>query len=329
MPTELALDAFVAAHAPAAEAGGHRPRRSRPSGCTRPARPGVPRARCIRMPTRTGPAELYGKGGAGVARGRCLLLRREAVSSPTAWAMALSFPLSVGATTLLMAERPTPEATFKRWTGGVASTEAERVLRRAHRLCRHAGPPGAAGARGRWRCAWCRRPARRCRRRSASVSRRHFGVDIVDGIGSTEMLHIFLSNLPRQGALRQHRTGRCRATDIELRGDDGKRGAPTASQATCTSSGPSGGDDVLGQPRQDARHLPGRLDQERRQVHPQCRWQLHLRRPQRRHAEGQRHLRQPLRGRSHAGAASGGAGGGGDRRRRCRRADQDQGLRRC
>ena len=28
---------------------------------------------------------------------------------------ALTFPLSVGATTLLMAERPTPEATFKRW----------------------------------------------------------------------------------------------------------------------------------------------------------------------------------------------------------------------
>lgn len=32
---------------------------------------------------------------------------------------ALSFPLSVGATTILMAERPTPEATFKRWRGEV------------------------------------------------------------------------------------------------------------------------------------------------------------------------------------------------------------------
>ena len=28
---------------------------------------------------------------------------------------ALTFPLSVGATTILMAERPTPEATFRRW----------------------------------------------------------------------------------------------------------------------------------------------------------------------------------------------------------------------
>lgn len=31
----------------------------------------------------------------------------------------LTFPMSVGATTLLMAERPTPDATFKRWSGGI------------------------------------------------------------------------------------------------------------------------------------------------------------------------------------------------------------------
>jgi benzoate-CoA ligase len=29
--------------------------------------------------------------------------------------------MSVGATTLLMAERPTPEAVFKRWRGGSAA----------------------------------------------------------------------------------------------------------------------------------------------------------------------------------------------------------------
>ena len=31
---------------------------------------------------------------------------------------ALTFPMSVGATTLLMGERPTPDATFRRWRGG-------------------------------------------------------------------------------------------------------------------------------------------------------------------------------------------------------------------
>src|SRR5205823_8734593 len=36
---------------------------------------------------------------------------------------ALTFPLSVGATVLLMAERPTPDAIFKRWTGGVGGVK--------------------------------------------------------------------------------------------------------------------------------------------------------------------------------------------------------------
>jgi benzoate-CoA ligase len=49
----------------------------------------------------------------------------------------------------------------------------------------------------------------------------HFGVDIVDGIGSTEMLHIFLSNKPDQ--VRYGTTGwPVPGYEIELRGDDGK-----------------------------------------------------------------------------------------------------------
>jgi benzoate-CoA ligase len=51
--------------------------------------------------------------------------------------------------------------------------------------------------------------------------KRHFGVDIVDGIGSTEMLHIFLSNLPNR--VRYGTTGwPVPGYEIELRGDDGK-----------------------------------------------------------------------------------------------------------
>lgn len=49
---------------------------------------------------------------------------------------------------------------------------------------------------------------------------RHFGVDIVDGIGSTEMLHIFLSNRP--GHVRYGTTGwPVPGYTIQLRGDDG------------------------------------------------------------------------------------------------------------
>ncbi|MDU6372963.1 MAG: benzoate-CoA ligase family protein, partial [Bradyrhizobium sp.] len=48
----------------------------------------------------------------------------------------------------------------------------------------------------------------------------HFGVDIVDGIGSTEMLHIFISNRPDD--VRYGTTGwPVPGYDIELRGDDG------------------------------------------------------------------------------------------------------------
>jgi benzoate-CoA ligase len=102
---------------------------------------------------------------------------------------ALSFPLSVGATTVLMAERPTPTAVFKRLTDyrptifcGVPTLFAAMLAatdfpaREAIKLrrCASAGEPLPAEI------------GRRFRER--------VGVDILDGIGSTEMLHIFLSN---------------------------------------------------------------------------------------------------------------------------------------
>jgi len=49
----------------------------------------------------------------------------------------------------------------------------------------------------------------------------HFGCEILDGIGSTEMLHIFLSN--RAGDVRYGTTGvPVPGYDVELRGEDGK-----------------------------------------------------------------------------------------------------------
>ena len=67
---------------------------------------------------------------------------------------ALTFPLAVGATVLLMAERPTPDAVFKRWTerkptvfygaptgyaGMLASPKLPRRDQVALRLCSSAG----------------------------------------------------------------------------------------------------------------------------------------------------------------------------------------------
>ena len=133
---------------------------------------------------------------------------------------ALTFPLAVGATALLMAERPTPEAVFKRWLGGVGGVKptifygaptgfagmlASNLLpKREHVALRLASSAGEA------------LPAEIGER-----FKRHFGVDIVDGIGSTEMLHIFISNRPDK--VRYGSTGwPVPGYDIELRGDDGR-----------------------------------------------------------------------------------------------------------
>jgi benzoate-CoA ligase len=132
---------------------------------------------------------------------------------------ALTFPLAVGATALLMAERPTPEAVFKRWRGGVAGTKPTVFF---------GAPTGFAGI-----LASNGLPAREevALRLVSSAGealpaeigerfKRHFGVDIVDGIGSTEMLHIFISNRPDK--VRYGSTGwPVPGYDIELRAEDG------------------------------------------------------------------------------------------------------------
>jgi benzoate-CoA ligase len=132
---------------------------------------------------------------------------------------ALSFPLSVGATTVLMAERPTPDAVFKRWTeqrstvffgaptGFAGMLAAPNLPARDQVALRLASSAGEA------------LPADIGHRFTA-----HFGIDIVDGIGSTEMLHIYLSNRP--GQVRYGSTGQpVPGYDIELRKENGSPAA--------------------------------------------------------------------------------------------------------
>jgi benzoate-CoA ligase len=114
---------------------------------------------------------------------------------------ALTFPMAVGASAVLMAERPTPEAVFKRliekkptifygvptlYAALLASSSFPRKEQLALRICTSAGEalPKNLGER------WTERT----------------GVEILDGIGSTEMLHIFISNRP--GEVRYGTTGK-------------------------------------------------------------------------------------------------------------------------
>jgi benzoate-CoA ligase len=129
---------------------------------------------------------------------------------------ALTFPLAVGATSVLSAERPTPAVVSRilkdkkptifygvptLYAALLASPELPTRDEIALRRCVSAGEalPEDIGKR------WTER----------------LGVEILDGIGSTEMLHIFLSNRP--GQVRYGTTGvPVPGYDIRLVDEEGK-----------------------------------------------------------------------------------------------------------
>jgi 4-hydroxybenzoate-CoA ligase len=130
---------------------------------------------------------------------------------------AMAFPMSVGGTTVLLAQRPTPEAVFETIRRhqptifyGVptlyASLLAHKDMTRGAgsarlRLCVSAGEALPAHLGERWRAA--------------------SGVDVLDGIGSTEMFQTFLSNRP--GDLRYGSTGKpVPGYDLKIVDEDGK-----------------------------------------------------------------------------------------------------------
>ena len=113
----------------------------------------------------------------------------------------LTFPMAVGATSVLMAERPTPDAVFARLRKhrptifyGVPTLYASMLA--------HPKLPG----RDELRLRCCTSAGEALPEDIGKRWSRHFGVDILDGIGSTEMLHIFLSN--RAGDVTYGTTGK-------------------------------------------------------------------------------------------------------------------------
>jgi benzoate-CoA ligase family protein len=131
---------------------------------------------------------------------------------------SMTFPLRVGATAILMAERPTPAAVRRRLVEkkptifyGVPTlyasllAESGDLASSALRVCTSAGEA-----------------------LPKDVGERFFartGVDILDGIGSTEMLHIYLSNRP--GDVRYGTTGTpVPGYEIAIRDEHGHAVAP-------------------------------------------------------------------------------------------------------
>ena len=104
---------------------------------------------------------------------------------------AMTFPLWTGGTAVLCADRPTPASTFATieeirptiyygvptlYAAQLQALESASPDLSSVRLCVSAGEPLPAPLLERWRAAT--------------------GLDIVDGIGTTESLHIFISNRP-------------------------------------------------------------------------------------------------------------------------------------
>ena len=210
----LALDAFIAQRAPLFQAAATRP--DDPgfwlysSGST-----GQPKGALHTQANPYATAELYGKAVLGLTE-RDVCFSAAKLFFAYGLGNSLSFPLSVGATVILMAERATPAATFKRWidrqptvffgapTGFAGMLAAPGLPDKSQVALRLASSAGEA------------LPADLGERFTA-----HFGVDIIDGIGSTEMLHIYLSNVP--GKVRYGTTGwPVPGYEVELRGEDGR-----------------------------------------------------------------------------------------------------------
>ncbi len=133
---------------------------------------------------------------------------------------ALTFPLSVGATTLLMAERPTPGAVFKRWSQHGITVFYGAPTGYAGMLASPELPPRDAV-----KLRLCSSAGEALPREIGERFERHFGCEIIDGLGSTEMLHVFLSNQP--GDVHYGSSGRVvPGYRLKLVNDDGAEVAP-------------------------------------------------------------------------------------------------------
>ena len=160
-------------------------------------------------------AELYGRGVLGIEHSDVVY---SAAKLFFAYGLgnALTFPMAVGATTVLLPSRPTSIEVFgilKRFKPtlfyGVPTLYAALLADPARpaktelalRLCTSAGEALPAEIGKQFTAA--------------------YGVEILDGIGSTEMLHIFLSNRP--GAVRYGTTGQAvPGYQLRIVADDGK-----------------------------------------------------------------------------------------------------------
>ena len=176
-------------------------------------------------------AELYGRGVLGITQSDVVFSAAKLFFAH-GLGNALTFPMAVGATTVLLPARPTPMDVFivlklykptifygvpTLYAAMLADPARPAKKEVALRICTSAGEALPAEIGKKFTAA--------------------YGVEILDGIGSTEMLHIFLSNRP--GQVRYGTTGQAvPGYRLRIVGDDGKE-CPVGDIGELHISGPT------------------------------------------------------------------------------------------
>ena len=143
-------------------------------------------------------AELFGKGVLGITRRPIAASASPSCSSPTASATRCTFRSRSARRRILWPGAPTPANVYAM----IEQHRADAVLLRADRL-RHAARPQQASHRDDRRRDFDLSSIRLAVSAGEALPaalyerfKQRFGVDIIDGIGSTEALHMFISNRP-------------------------------------------------------------------------------------------------------------------------------------
>jgi benzoate-CoA ligase len=166
-------------------------------------------------------AELYGKRVLGLRAGD-LCFSAAKLFFAYGLGNSLSFPLSAGATAVVTSERPTPELIFARWRGDTPALAGRKPTLFFGAPTSYAALLAAPDAPPRERIALrlCSSAGEALPREVGERFAARFGCDVLDGIGSTELLHIFLSNAP--GDTRYGTSGRpVPGYEVALRREDG------------------------------------------------------------------------------------------------------------
>jgi benzoate-CoA ligase family protein len=177
-------------------------------------------------------AALYGRGVLGI-REDDVVFSAAKLFFAYGLGNALTFPLHVGATAVLMAERPTPAAVMRTLAKhqpsifcGVPTLFASMLADRS-----------IADAKGSPKLRASTSAGEALPKHTGEKWRERFGSDILDGIGSTEMLHIFLSN--RHGDVRYGTSGKpVPGYDVKLVDDAGEP-TPDGEEGSLWVRGPS------------------------------------------------------------------------------------------